>query len=242
VETDDGPFADDSNPNLQPQIATGAEEASALRGVASGTVGAVRPRLRSSVSGYRSLIADAAASLDPGADELRRAFYERARTALARQLKSRDPPLAESEIEREMRSLEEAVREAEADAIERRQQAPLPNSPARKAEPERLSTSPKETPPGGGAEAVTPRLTPGDLRRRVTLGSKREPNGHSRADDEPRAWPADLAPGCANENLADPGVAETDAPIHPRLLAMIHRSAPTAPAPPPTASAHRERA
>jgi hypothetical protein len=65
---------------------------------------------------YYPLIARAVAGLDPNTGEVRRALYERARTALVAQLRNSDPPLEESEITAERLALEEAIRRIEADA------------------------------------------------------------------------------------------------------------------------------
>ena len=61
---------------------------------------------------YLPLLSRAVASLDKN-PEARRAVYDRARQALLAQLRSMNPPLAESEITRERLALEEAIRRAE---------------------------------------------------------------------------------------------------------------------------------
>jgi hypothetical protein len=69
---------------------------------------------------YYPLIARAIAGLAPNAPgEIRRALYERSRTALIAQLKSVQPPLSEAEITRERLSLEEAIRKLEAETAAR---------------------------------------------------------------------------------------------------------------------------
>jgi hypothetical protein len=69
---------------------------------------------------YYPLIARAIAGLDPSASgEIRRALYERARTALITQLRNLDPPMAEADITRERLALEAAVRKVEAEAAQR---------------------------------------------------------------------------------------------------------------------------
>ena len=69
---------------------------------------------------YYPLIARAVAGLDKNTGEIRRALYERARTALVAQLRSVDPPLNESDITRERLALEEAIRKVETDASRRK--------------------------------------------------------------------------------------------------------------------------
>jgi len=63
---------------------------------------------------YYPLIARAVAGLDPNTGDVRRALYERARTALVAQLRNSDPPLEESEITAERLALEESIRRVEA--------------------------------------------------------------------------------------------------------------------------------
>jgi hypothetical protein len=72
---------------------------------------------------YYPLIARAVAGLDKNTGEIRRALYERARTALVGQLRSVDPPLNESDITRERLALEESIRKVETEASRRRPEA-----------------------------------------------------------------------------------------------------------------------
>lgn len=76
---------------------------------------------------YYPLITKAVARLDSDApDASRRAIYERARAALLAQMRTTDPPFAETEIMREQLALEEAVRRVEREA---RQRAPCARVP-----------------------------------------------------------------------------------------------------------------
>src|SRR5664280_175349 len=68
---------------------------------------------------YQPLIARAVNGLDKNTGENRRALYERARGALVNQLRGVEPALDESDITRERLALEEAIREVEAEAVER---------------------------------------------------------------------------------------------------------------------------
>ncbi len=65
---------------------------------------------------YYPLIARAVAGLEKNTGDVRRALYERARTALVAQLRSTEPPLSETDITRERLALENAIRSVEADA------------------------------------------------------------------------------------------------------------------------------
>src|SRR5450756_1933627 len=76
---------------------------------------------------YHPLIARAVNGLDKNTGEIRRALYERARSALVNQLRSVEPALEESDITRERLALEEAIRKVEAEAVKRpRPEAPEP--------------------------------------------------------------------------------------------------------------------
>ena len=68
---------------------------------------------------YFPLISRAVAGLDKNTGEIRRALYERARTALVNQLRSVEPALNESDITRERLALEESIRKVEAEAAKR---------------------------------------------------------------------------------------------------------------------------
>jgi subfamily B ATP-binding cassette protein HlyB/CyaB len=76
---------------------------------------------------YYTTIAGVVAGLDKNTGEARRAVYERARALLAAQLKQHNPPRTEAEIERERLALEQAIRQVEAEASRRPQQAPRSN-------------------------------------------------------------------------------------------------------------------
>ncbi|MFG1298099.1 hypothetical protein [Xanthobacter variabilis] len=64
---------------------------------------------------YYPLLARAISSLPQNTAEARKAVFDRARTALLRQLRGVDPPLPEGEITRERLGLEEAIRRLEAE-------------------------------------------------------------------------------------------------------------------------------
>ena len=68
---------------------------------------------------YHRVIARAVGDLDENNGKSRRGLYERARTTLVAQLRRCDPPLPESEITRERLSLEEAIRNFEAEVTHR---------------------------------------------------------------------------------------------------------------------------
>ncbi|HET9714644.1 MAG TPA: hypothetical protein VFP60_00535 [Pseudolabrys sp.] len=68
---------------------------------------------------YYPLIARAVDGLEKNTGENRRSLYDRARVALATQLRGIEPALEETEITRERLALEEAIRKVEAEAAKR---------------------------------------------------------------------------------------------------------------------------
>jgi len=64
---------------------------------------------------YYPLIARAVQGLSDQTPEMRRAVYERARTALVAQLRSLNPPLSEADVQREIASLNAAIGRVEAE-------------------------------------------------------------------------------------------------------------------------------
>src|SRR4051812_34940598 len=78
---------------------------------------------------YHPLIARAVEGLSDPSPDMRRAVYERARTALIGQLRSLDPPLSEADIERETVSLNDAIRRVEASYEPAPAASGLPASP-----------------------------------------------------------------------------------------------------------------
>jgi hypothetical protein len=74
---------------------------------------------------YSPLLTRALDALSDRSPQMRRAVYERARTALADQLRNLEPPLAEADIMRERLALDEAITRIE---LEQRMRDPLPES------------------------------------------------------------------------------------------------------------------
>lgn len=155
---------------------------------------------------YYPVLARAIAGLDQNSTEARRAIYERARTALVRQLRSYDPPLTESEIARERVALEETIRKLDAEqrALARAEAArgaappssppppaaaPPPHHPAPKplASPGRAPAflrtpdAPRHVEPAA-AETVGPPLAP-EAGRDLRAPARPEPRGPEPRDD-----------------------------------------------------------
>src|SRR3954468_10670008 len=80
---------------------------------------------------YYPLLARAIAGLPQSTPETRRAIYDRAKMALIGQLRAVQPPIAEDDIQREIRMLDEAVARLEQEAAPTT--APPPPAPAAEA-------------------------------------------------------------------------------------------------------------
>lgn len=78
---------------------------------------------------YYPVLARAIASLEHNTPEDRRAVYERARTAIVKQLRGYEPQLSESEITRERLALEDAIRRMEAEQRAATAAAAAPTAP-----------------------------------------------------------------------------------------------------------------
>lgn len=66
---------------------------------------------------YYAVISTAVASLDQSTESSRRAFYDRARTALLVELRKAEPPIKQQEFDRERLALEHAIRRVEQEAV-----------------------------------------------------------------------------------------------------------------------------
>src|SRR5215207_8241297 len=103
---------------------------------------------------YYPLIARAVEALSEKSPDLRRAVYERARSALTEQLRALDPPISEADIARERSSLDNAIDRIEANYREK----PAPAPPAVAAPP---TKRPEDQPyPAESAETFLPEAGP----------------------------------------------------------------------------------
>jgi hypothetical protein len=104
---------------------------------------------------YLPLLSRAVANLDKNV-EGRRAVYDRARSALLNQLRSMNPPLAESEITRERLALEEAIRRIEGQGAKSEPGAPA----AAAAAPKPAASSRAPSSPANASSAAGPSPSP----------------------------------------------------------------------------------
>jgi hypothetical protein len=107
---------------------------------------------------YYPLLARALDALSDTSPDMRRAVYERARSALMDQLRGLDPPLAESDIARERLSLDEAINRIEAEHARRVGAAGRESAPGRS---EAFDAEPSF--PGANRAAEPDRPAPHDL-------------------------------------------------------------------------------
>jgi hypothetical protein len=136
---------------------------------------------------YYPLLAKAVAGLPNSTPEARRGIYERARKALFGQLRSLEPPVPEAVIEREARSLEEAVARLEVEL-----------SPEMPAVDETAPTAPE--PPPGPSEPKSRPEPPAE-------------HGDGPAESALAAPEMPASPG--DENVGTASSAESAGPIEP---------------------------
>jgi hypothetical protein len=131
---------------------------------------------------YHPLISRAVEGLERNSGEVRRALYERARTALVTQLRAVEPPLSESDITRERLALEDAIRKVEAEAARNSRtelrQARVAPPPRRELRPEPPRNEPAPPRPGR-EEAATeaPRRADRPSAREQLLGARSQSIG-----------------------------------------------------------------
>jgi hypothetical protein len=94
---------------------------------------------------YYPLIARAVEALSEKSSDLRRAVYERARSALTEQLRALDPPISEADIARERSSLDNAIDRIEANYREKPAPAPPATAPTKQPEAQPYPAESAET-------------------------------------------------------------------------------------------------
>ena len=104
---------------------------------------------------YLPLLTRAVSSLERS-PEGRRAVYDRARQALVAQLRSMNPPLAESEITRERLALEEAIRRVEMQIGKPESVGRPPSPPVPPGQPAPRPMSPQGAPASAAPPSVAP--------------------------------------------------------------------------------------
>ncbi len=192
---------------------------------------------------YYPLLARAIAGLPQSTPETRRAIYDRAKMALIGQLRAVQPPIAEEDIQREIRMLDEAIARLEQEApatpppapaanarkpidpVARRTDTPLvrPNAqpprpalPPRPSLPPRPGAAPGERPAGlSGLEAARQRLA--SLSRPVPA-KVTPPEPPTNGDLAPRdARPPDAPPRPASFETRPAPMPEPKSPATPAV-------------------------
>ncbi|MFG1306380.1 hypothetical protein V5F34_19835 [Xanthobacter autotrophicus] len=144
---------------------------------------------------YYPLLVRAISSLPQKTGEGRRAVYDRARTALMRQLRGVDPPLPEGEITRERMSLEEAIRRLEADYAQQDNSADTiadeaedneAPAPRHTAEDEDTDAPDEPAPPAAPVAAKEAPRPPAPAAPLPTAPAAPEPNGRAERRLPPR--------------------------------------------------------
>lgn len=106
---------------------------------------------------YHAILRRALAAMPSPNGEVRRAVYEKARTALVAQLKAFDPPLSPSEITQQRLQLEDAIRRVESEAAKGLLRAPPAAPPVKPpVEPVTAPQEPLESPHAVPAAAPPP--------------------------------------------------------------------------------------
>ena len=161
---------------------------------------------------YYPLLVRAISSLPQKTGEGRRAVYDRARTALMRQLRGVDPPLPEGEITRERMSLEEAIRRVEADYAQQDNSADTVEDEAEAAPEDREEAEPTAAPePPAHAPAAPP--TARDLLR-PPPAAPAEP--HAPAPESNGRAERRLPPRQRSEEEEDDAEADSRPPVRGR--------------------------
>ncbi len=129
---------------------------------------------------YYPLLVRAISSLPQKTGESRRAVYDRARTALMRQLRGVDPPLPEGEITRERMGLEEAIRRVEAEFAQQ-DNTPEPDDEDEAFEDEEAAPPP----PPARFEPPKPPAAPIEEPARPAASSAADPEDRAPAAEPP---------------------------------------------------------
>src|SRR3954468_18978184 len=134
---------------------------------------------------YHPLIARAVEGLSDPSPDMRRAVYERARTALIGQLRSLDPPLSEADIERETVSLDDAIRRVEASYEPAPTASGLPASPGLPVTRDQSRPEQSRSPVASLSSRPDPVLDR-DLADDVPAASSREASAEAEVAERPR--------------------------------------------------------
>jgi len=176
---------------------------------------------------YYPLLARAIAGLPQSTPETRRAIYERARTALIGQLRAVQPPIAEQDIQRESRMLDEAIARLEEEAT------PKPAPAASSLSTTRMSTESDRSQDAYSRRSEAPMVRPTAQTVRPALPQR--PSLPARPGSAPTERPAGLgALDAARQRLASLARPAVKTPKTPAAT-LEQKSAPVEPKPQPQA-------
>jgi hypothetical protein len=176
---------------------------------------------------YYPLLAKAVAGLPNSTPEARRTIYERARKALFGQLRSLDPPVPEAVIEREARSLEEAVARLE---VELSLEMPAVGETAPVA-PEPVPETPPPSPAAPGPQPEPP-AEDGDRPSEPALAAPQIP---APPEDEGGA-----APSAESAGSSGPEPERVSAPVESAVVPDEGDETPTPSTEAPPSSVRKE--
>ncbi|MBS9479250.1 hypothetical protein [Ancylobacter radicis] len=152
---------------------------------------------------YYPLLARALGGLPDRSEAGRRTVYDRARRALLTQLRNADPPLREEDIDREQRSLEEAIRRLEQDYAAADDPVPASTGPA-PDEGEPVVATPEPAPM---LNATPPRVP--QAAREAFSAPRRSSVATAESDDDELTALAARRPGRGTD-ADDPALSATD--------------------------------
>lgn len=159
---------------------------------------------------YYSVLQRAVGTLPENTGQARRAIYEKARTALVRQLESIDPPLPASEITKQRLALEEAVRRIEQEASRAAlAAAPRPAAPRPAAPPPPPVAAPPQAERPSAGYAPEGRPVP------PVVPSRPAPEARSYAPPVDAPAPASEPVATPPEPQAAPRVTSWAPPVRP---------------------------
>ncbi|MDR4308058.1 hypothetical protein IHQ68_15665 [Chelatococcus sambhunathii] len=160
---------------------------------------------------YYPVISRAVAGLDPNTGEARRKVYERARSAIVRQLRAIEPPVSEEDIARERMQLEEAIRRVESEAPGAAETAAPKSAAPKPAEPKPAPDAPRSAAAAAGPQR--PPASPGDRPAGAPAGDAKSAQAKPAQAKPAQAKPAATKGGPVKADQARPATRADGRPI-----------------------------